>query len=42
MINKENNTIIGVIGYKGTPNSVGLVEIDYGIGPSEQSKGYVA
>ncbi|MEK4762948.1 GNAT family N-acetyltransferase [Viridibacillus sp. FSL E2-0187] len=40
VINKETNTIIGDIGFKGKPNSVHTVEVGYGIIPSEQNKGY--
>ncbi|MEH6943841.1 GNAT family N-acetyltransferase [Bacillus sp. JJ722] len=40
VINKENNSIIGDIGFKGKPNSSKTVEIDYGIIPSAQGNGY--
>ncbi|MCM3457309.1 GNAT family N-acetyltransferase [Heyndrickxia oleronia] len=40
VINKENNTIIGDIGFKGKPNSENTVEVGYGIIPSAQNKGY--
>ncbi|MDR4886008.1 GNAT family N-acetyltransferase [Fredinandcohnia sp. QZ13] len=40
VINQENNTIIGDIGFKGKPNSENIVEIGYGIVPSTQGKGY--
>lgn len=40
VINKETNTIIGDIGFKGKPNSEHTVEVGYGIIPSEQNKGY--
>ena len=40
VINQENNTVIGDIGFKGKPNSENIVEIGYGIVPSAQGKGY--
>lgn len=40
MIDKEKNTVIGDMGFKGKPNSENTVEIGYGIVPSEQGKGY--
>ncbi|MBU5213233.1 GNAT family N-acetyltransferase [Heyndrickxia oleronia] len=40
VINKENNTIIGDIGFKGKPNLENTVEVGYGIIPSAQNKGY--
>ncbi|MFA1822927.1 GNAT family N-acetyltransferase [Virgibacillus oceani] len=40
VIDKDNNTVIGDIGFKGKPNSENYVEIGYGIVPSAQSKGY--
>lgn len=40
VINKENNTIIGDIGFKGKPNSENTVEVGYGIIPSAQNKGF--
>lgn len=40
VINKETNTIIGDIGFKGKPNSQKTVEVGYGIIPFAQSKGY--
>lgn len=40
VIDKENNTVIGDMGFKGKPNSQNTVEIGYGIVPSEQGKGY--
>ncbi len=40
VINKETNTIIGDIGFKGKPNSDNTVEVGYGIIPSAQNKGY--
>ncbi|WP_259546724.1 GNAT family N-acetyltransferase [Heyndrickxia oleronia] len=40
VIIKENNTIIGDIGFKGKPNSENTVEVGYGIIPSAQNNGY--
>lgn len=40
VINKENNTIIGDIGFKGKPNSENTVEVGYGMIPSARNKGY--
>lgn len=40
VIKKENNMIIGDIGFKGKPDSDKVVEIGYGIAPSLQKKGY--
>ncbi|WP_249872779.1 GNAT family N-acetyltransferase [Oceanobacillus saliphilus] len=40
VINKEDNTIIGDIGFKGKPNLENTVEVGYGIVPSAQNKGY--
>ncbi|MBS4174802.1 GNAT family N-acetyltransferase [Bacillus sp. FJAT-49736] len=40
VVNKEENTIIGDIGFKGKPNSEHTVEVGYGIVPSAQNKGY--
>ncbi|MGE7690329.1 GNAT family N-acetyltransferase [Lysinibacillus sp. NPDC097214] len=40
VINKETNTIIGDIGFKGKPNSENTVEVGYGVIPSAQNKGY--
>lgn len=40
VIDKEKNTVIGDMGFKGKPNSENTVEIGYGIVPSEQGKGY--
>lgn len=39
VIDKETNTIIGDIGFKGRPNSEKQVEVGYGINPSYQNKG---
>ena len=40
VIDKETNTIIGDIGFKGKPNSDQTVEVGYGMIPSAQNKGY--
>ena len=40
VINKETNTIIGDIGFKGKPNSDNTVEVGYGFIPSAHNKGY--
>lgn len=40
VIIKENNMIIGDIGFKGKPNSDNTVEVGYGIIASAQNKGY--
>lgn len=35
-----DNTVIGGIGFKGSPNSLGTVEIGYGIDPPYQNRGF--
>lgn len=40
VINKENNTIIGDIGFKGKPDSEITVEVGYGIVLSARNKGF--
>jgi len=40
VINKEDNTIIGDIGFKGKPDSENIVEVGYGIVPAAQNKGF--
>ncbi|MGP4041003.1 GNAT family N-acetyltransferase [Gracilibacillus sp. D59] len=40
VIDKENDTVIGDIGFKGKPNSGSIIEVGYGIVPSVQGKGY--
>jgi len=40
VIEKESNSIIGDIGFKGKPDSNHTVEVGYGIKPSSQNKGY--
>jgi RimJ/RimL family protein N-acetyltransferase len=38
----EENTGIGMVGYKGIPNEKGAVEIGYGIDPFFQRRGYMS
>ncbi len=38
---KDNNTIIGELGFKGAPNDLGQVEIGYGIKDEYRNKGYM-
>ncbi|WP_150285529.1 GNAT family N-acetyltransferase [Rummeliibacillus sp. TYF-LIM-RU47] len=40
VINKEDHTIIGDMGFKGKPDSQKTVEVGYAIIPSAQKKGY--
>jgi [ribosomal protein S5]-alanine N-acetyltransferase len=40
VIHKKDNALIGLVGYKGPPNSQGDIEICYGIIQSYRSKGY--
>ncbi|MDP5275397.1 GNAT family N-acetyltransferase [Chengkuizengella axinellae] len=40
VINKENDMIIGDVGFKGKSNSENAVEVGYGIIPSAQGKGF--
>ena len=40
VVEKETNTIVGDIGFKGKPSSDHTVEIGYGIIPAAQNKGY--
>jgi [ribosomal protein S5]-alanine N-acetyltransferase len=40
VIDKENHTIIGDIGFKGNPDSKGTVEVGYGMAPAARNKGY--
>ncbi|RWR05285.1 GNAT family N-acetyltransferase [Siminovitchia fortis] len=40
VIEKENDSVIGDIGFKGKPDSENAVEVGYGILPSAQNKGY--
>ena len=39
LIHQQDNTLIGICGYKGAPDDAGFVEIGYGIAPSYQGKG---
>jgi RimJ/RimL family protein N-acetyltransferase len=38
---KENNTAVGSISFKGSPNNEGEVEIGYGLGKDFEHKGYM-
>ncbi|MFV1948522.1 MAG: GNAT family N-acetyltransferase [Anaerolineales bacterium] len=40
MVLKENQSGIGMLGYKGAPDYRGQVEIGYGIDPAYQNQGY--
>ncbi|PKR77543.1 GNAT family N-acetyltransferase [Halalkalibacillus sediminis] len=40
VIDKQNNKIIGDLGFKGKPDAEKSVEVGYGITTSEQNKGY--
>jgi [ribosomal protein S5]-alanine N-acetyltransferase len=40
VIEKENHTIIGDIGFKGKPDREGTVEVGYGMAPAARNKGY--
>lgn len=40
VVEKETNTIVGDIGFKGKPSEEHTVEIGYGIIPAAQNKGY--
>jgi len=40
VIEKENHTIIGDMGFKGKPDSEGTVEVGYGMAPAARNKGY--
>lgn len=42
IINQENDTIIGDIGFKGVPNIGGVIDIGYGIIEQERQKGYAS
>lgn len=37
---KNNQYVVGMVGFKGDPNAQGLVEIGYGINPHHQNHGY--
>ena len=41
MVLEEGNTGVGLVGFKGTPDINGEVEIGYGISPSYQNHGYM-
>jgi ribosomal-protein-alanine N-acetyltransferase len=40
VVHQEHRCVIGSAGYKGAPDSAGIVEIAYGIVPSYEGKGY--
>jgi RimJ/RimL family protein N-acetyltransferase len=40
VVHRENGSVIGSAGFKGEPDSIGTVEIAYGIVPSFQGRGY--
>ena len=40
IIHKEDNMIMGDMGFKGGPNEEGIIDIGYSIVPSYQGKGY--
>jgi RimJ/RimL family protein N-acetyltransferase len=40
LIHRTNGNVIGRCGFKGPPNTDGVVEIAYGIAPEHQGKGY--
>jgi [ribosomal protein S5]-alanine N-acetyltransferase len=42
VVEREKNTVIGMMGYKTPPNDNGLIEIGYGIHSQFQGKGYAS
>lgn len=42
IVNQENDTIVGDIGFKGVPNIGGSIDIGYGIIESQRRKGYAS
>jgi len=42
VLHKEENTIIGLSGFAGAPDTEGTVEIAYGIAPGYQNRGYAS
>ena len=40
VVDRESGWVIGMAGYKGAPDSTGMVEIAYGIVPSREGRGY--
>jgi RimJ/RimL family protein N-acetyltransferase len=40
VVHRASATIIGSCGYKGPPDSDGVVELSYGINPDQRGKGY--
>lgn len=41
IVAKNSNQIMGTIGYKGTPNSSGEIEVGYGLHPNYRGLGYM-
>ncbi len=40
IIDRQRRSVIGSVGFKGPPNSSGIVEVAYGIVPGSQGRGY--
>jgi len=40
VVDRESSSIIGIAGYKGRPDTAGVVEIAYGIVPGYEGRGY--
>jgi [ribosomal protein S5]-alanine N-acetyltransferase len=40
MVHRASGAVVGQCGYKGPPDSAGVVEIAYGVDPAHQSRGY--
>ncbi len=40
VVHREGGLVIGSAGFKGPPDSAGIVEVAYGIAPSFQGRGY--
>lgn len=40
VVDRESRSVIGTVGFKGPPDSTGMVEIAYGIVPSCEGQGY--
>ncbi|TMI95424.1 MAG: GNAT family N-acetyltransferase, partial [Bacillati bacterium ANGP1] len=40
VVHREGGSVIGSAGFKGPPDSTGIVEVAYGIVPSFQGRGY--
>jgi ribosomal-protein-alanine N-acetyltransferase len=39
-VHRATDVVVGTCGFKGPPDSDGMVEIAYGVAPEHQSKGY--